>query len=307
MMISLVVGLSACDELASILSTTDIPKMEGGQGRIPIVVVVTLTGRDAGPYGISMKNGFDLALEEINSSQLGDAGFTFIEMDNMSTVDGTVAAFNELIAQDIPAILRVALSSRFKVGLRIAQENEVIEFSSVSSAAGLNGEGDYVFRTGLATNILNPAGVRASQAKLGYTKVAVICDEADPYSTSSHEQFGAALAAVGVEAVTTQTIRKGETDFSKQMAAIMASDAEAVLISALSTEMVQTMSQGREAGIPSSVRYIVPDMTANEVAIVGDAAEGAITFLNWIDTADTPGNQAFIQNYQAKYGIVADQ
>ena len=35
---------------------------------------------------------------------------------------------------------------------------------------------------------------------------------------------------------------------------------------------------------------------------MGDAAEGAITFTSWSSTADTPGNQGFVQNYQAKYG-----
>ena len=306
MMATLVVGLSACDELVSILSTSDLPQMEGVQGEIAIGVVVPLTGTHAGPYGLSMKNGFDLALKEINSSQLGDASITFIERDNMSTIDGTETAFNELVAQDVPAILGVALSSRFKVAIPIAQQNEVIAFSSVSSQAGLSGLGDYVFRTGLATNILNPTGVRVSQAKLDYKKVAIIYDEDDAYSRSGYEQFGAVLAEVGADVVTTQTIQTGETNFSAQMAAIMASDAEAVLISALSTEMVQIISQGREAGIPSSVRYIVPDLTANEVGKVGDAAEGAITFINWIETSGTPGNQAFIQNYRETYGIEPD-
>ena len=300
MIVSLVVGLSACDELVSILSTTDIPEMEGVQGEIPIGVVLPLTGRDAGPYGLSMKNGFDLALAEINSAQLSDAaGVTFIEMDNMSTLDGTVDAFNQLIAQDVPVILGVALSSRFRVALQIAQENEVVAFSSVSSEAGLSGRGDYIFRTGLATNILNPAGVKASQAKLGYTKVAIIYDEADAYSTSGYEQFSAVLDEVGVTAVTTQTIRKGETEFSEQIAAVMASDAEAILISALATEMVPLMSQGREAGIPMSIPYIVPDLTANEVAALGDNAEGAITFTNWTITSDTPGNADFVDSYRA--------
>ena len=306
MLATLMVGLSACDELVSILSTSDLPQMEGVQGEIAIGVVVPLTGKDAGPYGLSMKNGFDLALEEINSSQLGDASITFIERDNMSTIDGTETAFNELVAQDVPAILGVALSSRFKVGLPIAQQNEVIAFSSVSSQAGLSGLGDYVFRTGLATNILNPAGVRASQAKLDYTKVAIIYDEDDPYSTSGYEQFGAVLAEIGVEVVTTQTIQTEGIDFTEQMTAIMASDAEAVLISALATEMVEIMKRGREVGIPASIPYIVPDLTANEVGKVGDAAEGAITFINWIETSGTPGNQAFLQNYQETYGIEPD-
>ena len=66
------------------------------------------------------------------------------------------------------------------------------------------------------------------------------------------------------------------------------------------------MAQGREIGIPSSVRYILPDLTANEVAILGAAAEGAITVTSWFGESDTPGNQAFVQNYSAKFGMDAD-
>ena len=36
MLATLVVGLSACDELVSILSTSDLPQMEGVQGEIAI-------------------------------------------------------------------------------------------------------------------------------------------------------------------------------------------------------------------------------------------------------------------------------
>ena len=38
----------------------------------------------------------------------------------------------------------------------------------------------------------------------------------------------------------------------------------------------------------------------------GNAADGSITFASWFSGADTPGNQAFIQNYSAKYGMVPD-
>ena len=35
----------------------------------------------------------------------------------------------------------------------------------------------------------------------------------------------------------------------------------------------------------------------------GDAAEGTIAFTGWASTADTPRNQAFVQNYRETYGI----
>jgi branched-chain amino acid transport system substrate-binding protein len=306
MIVSLVVGLSACDELVSILSTTDIPEMEGVQGDISIGVVVPLTGVGAGPYGFSMQNGFELAKEEINNAQLGDATISFITVDDMTTVDGAVSAFQDLADQGVQVVVGYTYTFQVDHVFPLAEENEVVAFSSVSSGAGRSSLSQYAFRTGLATNILNPAGVKVSQARLGYTRVAIIYDEVDPYATSGYEDLSAALEEIGVEVVTTQTMQKGDIDFSEQMAAIMASEAEAVVISALSAEIVQIMSQGREAGIPSSVRYIVPDLTANEVAIVGDAAEGAITFINWIETSGTPGNQAFIRNYRETYGIEPD-
>ena len=86
----------------------------------------------------------------------------------------------------------------------------------------------------------------------------------------------------------------------------MEANPDAVFISALSNEMTQIIIQGREVGIPASVRFIVPDLTGNEVQIAGEAAEGAIAFTNWRPTSDTPGNQAFVENYRAEYGIEPD-
>ena len=44
-------------------------------------------------------------------------------------------------------------------------------------------------------------------------------------------------------------------------------------------------------------------LTSVEVQVAGAAAEGAITFIGWLSTDDTPGNQAFVQNYSATYGM----
>ena len=41
----------------------------------------------------------------------------------------------------------------------------------------------------------------------------------------------------------------------------------------------------------------------NEVRKAGDAAEGAIGFIGWSTMSDAAGNQSFVQNYRAKYGI----
>ena len=49
----------------------------------------------------------------------------------------------------------------------------------------------------------------------------------------------------------------------QQLTRIMEANPDAVFISALSAQMTDIMIQGREVGIPASVKYIVPDLTGN--------------------------------------------
>ena len=294
-------GLSGCEDMAQMMPDGKATMPEMMEAEISIGMAVALTGPFAEPYGLPMKRGFELAQEEIN--MLTDANITFVTVDAQSTVEGGVAAVRQLVDQDLSAIVGIGVSTHLKEAFPIAQENEVVAFSSISSAAGLSSIGDYIFRAGLATNILHPSGVAETQKQLGYTKVAAIYDAADTYSTSSNEEIAKALEANGVEILTAEAFQSGDTDFTEQLTRIMNTAPEALFISALAPEMVQIIVQAREIGIPTSVHLIVPDLTADEAQKAGAAAEGAIAFVNWSSTSDAPGNQAFVQNYRAKYGI----
>ena len=278
------------------------PDMGGLSGEIVIGLDLALTGKYADPYGLPMQRGFELAREELN--QLGGPQITFVTEDDQSTVEGAVKAFNKLIHQHgVSIIAGLAVSRLGAQAFPIAQENSVVCLSPVSSAAGLSAIGDFVFRISLATDVQTPIGVRITQEKLGYQKVALIYDDADVYSTSSNEELEKVLAASGVEILITETFQGGDTNFSAQLTRIMEANPDALFISALSREIAGILTQRREIGMPDSVRFIIPDLTGDEVQTAGDAAEGAIAFIGWTVMADTPDNQAFVQNYRAKYGI----
>ena len=268
---------------------------------VSIGVVVALTGKHAEAYGFSMQRGFELAREEINNR--GDVKLKFITVDDQSTPEGAKAAVQHLVDQGVSAIVGLAISTHLKAAAPIAQEGGVIAFSSVSSAAGLSGIGDFIFRTSLATNISIPSGLMATQEKLGYKKVATIYDEIDVYAKNSNEVLKTALVANGVEILTMETFQTGDTDFSQQLTNIIAVKPDALFISALSQEIAKIIAQTSEVGVPDSIDIIAPDLTMNEVQQAGDAAEGVIGFIGWSNTSDAPGNQAFVRNYQAKYGI----
>ena len=297
--VTLTIGLSSCDKAITVMSDEEAPRIV--REEIPIGVVVALTGHHAEPYGLPMQRGFELAREEINN--LGDIRLAFMTADDMSSPEGAKAAVRRLVNQKVPAIVGLAISTHLKEAAPIAQENKVIAFSSVSSAAGLGGIGDFVFRSSLVTNISIPSGVMATQEKLGYEKVATIYDRIDLYSTSSNEVLRTVLGANEIEILTEEAFETGDTDFSQQLARIMAMNPDALFISALSQEIAGILSQTADLRFPETIQIIAPDLTMVEVLEAGYGAEGAIGFIGWSSMSDAPGNQAFVRNYRAQYGI----
>ena len=306
---ALAVGLSSCERMPSMMPDAETPPMMDEEVEITIGVAVALTGGNAEAYGIPMQNGLELAREEINA--LGALNINFSTVDAKSTVEGGVAAVQELVGQGVPAIVGIGISTHLEQAFPIAQDAGVIAFSPISSAAGLSSLGDYIFRAGLAVNILTPVGVKTTQAKLDYTKVATIYDAGDTYSTSSNNELRKALEANGVEILTEETFQTGDTsdiDVSEQLTNIMGMEPdalpEALFISALAPQMTQIITQVRSNDMLDSVNLIVPDLTAKEIQEVGgDAAEGLITFSGWSVGSEEQGSQAFVEKYQAEHGI----
>ncbi len=296
--VAMIMGFAACDQIGQLLLPAP-PSMEGVSGEIPIGLVYPVTGRlDA--FALPIQRGFELALEEVNNSQLGDVRFKFITEDDQSTIEGAVEAYNKLIQAGVPIIFGPTTSGQAEAAFPIAQQNGVVAFSSSSNATGLSALGDFLFRAGLTTDILLPSGVKATHTKLEYQQAAIIYDEIDAYSIDSYEKFRDTLTEIGVEILITETFQSGNTDFSAQLGRIMEANPDAIFIAAQLPEQTGILVQGRQLGIPTEVSFITS--LINDVENAGAAAEGAISFAGWISTADTPGNQAFVQKYRATYG-----
>ena len=296
-----VLVMSSCDELVSILSGVDADDV------VSVGVVLPQTGTfgpgEFGPGALVMENAFNLALEEINYSQSDGVKLEFIVEDDRSTTDGAVSAFNKLIHQEkVPVILGVWTSHVGRTVFPIAQENGVVAFSPVTLAAGLTEIGDFIFRAGQPTDVLIPAGIKATHEQLGYQRVAMISDSVDEFSKSSAEDIRNTLSDFGVEIQQAEAFEPGETEFSEQLTRIRDAEPEAIFISAQQIETIQILKQARALGIPSDVPFIGAILSADDIESAGGAAEGAITFAAWRSDADTPGNQAFVEKYRARFG-----
>ncbi|RKU11900.1 hypothetical protein C6502_07350 [Candidatus Poribacteria bacterium] len=325
--VALIVGFCACDQTGQLFLPGTF-ETEAPANEIPVGVVLSVTGRFAASSGVSIGHGLDLALEEINRSQRNGRQIRFIIADDESTVAGAVEAYNKLIQdwfiyeitslvteveaynkliQDgIPVILGPATSSQTEAAFPVAQEHGVVAMSPTSTARGLSALGDYLFRAALTTDVVIPSGIETTHAKLGYQTAATMYDDTDVFSTDSDLAVRETLATKGVEVLITETFRGGDTDFTAQLTRINEMNPDVIFVSAQAPEKPGILTQGRQVGIPVSVPFIVRTLTTANVQAAGTAAEGAITFVGWASTANTPGNQVFVQNYTEKYGEAPD-
>lgn len=295
-----VVGFSACERASQIIQPA-APGTEDTRQEIAIGVALPLTGRLAAT-GTLMQQGFELALSEINAARGPNTpNLTFIIEDDASSADGAVQAFNKLIhTEGVSVILGPASSSATQAAFPIAQENRVVAMSPTAGARGLGAIGDFVFRVPLTTEVTIPKGVEATLVKLGYQRVATMYDDTDLFSTDRDAALQEAFTANGVEVLTTEVFQSGDTDFTAQLTRIQALNPDAIFVSALPPEKPGILIQGDQLGL--SVPIIISSLTDAEIHAAGAAAEGAITFTGWLLTDDTPGNQAFVENYRATFG-----
>ena len=303
---ALILGLCGCEELASILSGGEMPTPLPDE--FPIGLVMPQSGAFVDgpddPDIVRYINGFYLARDEINDAQLAPPRIRFILEDNKSTPAGAIAAYNKLIHEDgVVALLGPATSTLTEAAFPVAEENQTVAIAPTSASQGLSALGDFVFRVNLTVEKLIPHGVRVTQEKLGYQRVAIIVDTLDAFSRSANQVYTETLAEIGVELLTTETFSTLDEDLRPQLTRIRDLEPGAVLVAANSFDQPTILVQGREVGIPDDVPFIVPLMGVGEVQHAGAAAEGAITFTTWTSTADTPENQAFVRNFIAKYDM----
>ncbi|MDE0298642.1 MAG: ABC transporter substrate-binding protein [Candidatus Poribacteria bacterium] len=308
--VALIMGISACDQLVGLLTERELsltvpalPQLTGISGEVSIGLLYPMTGR-LSETGAQMKEGFDLALKEINRSQQGDVSIKFVTADDKSTVDGAVEGYNRLIHETgVPVIIGPTSSSQCEAAFPIAQENRTVAFSATSAATGLSAIGDFIFRAILTSDAHIPNSVSVTHEKLGYMRAALIYDELHAIAVSGANAFRMALTENSVMIVTTKTFQTGETDFSDELTRIKASNPEVIFIAALPQDMPAIMIQARDRGIPFSVPFIVPELSIDDVQAAGPAAEGLISSKSWLSTDANRLNRAFVVNYKAEYGV----
>ena len=280
-----------------------------GEKEITVGAVAPLTGALAST-GRGMRNGFELAVKEINaSSPPAGRKIRLLVEDNLGTLDGNRAAYDRLVARGVPAILGPFTSSATdSVVVPLSKREKVVAVGPTSAANGLSAKSDYLFRTTLSVNRLVPEGVRCITAlREDWEDVAAIVNDADTFSRSSHDEVKRAFAENDdVNLLPEQKFRRtGNEELPDLMAQLQAvTNADALFVSALPPGRIGVMVQARRLGM--DIPFVHTLLTIDEAGRANDqlagSANGAVSFSSWSTGIDTPGNAAFIRSYRSEYG-----
>jgi branched-chain amino acid transport system substrate-binding protein len=277
---------------------------------VTVGAIEILTGPNA-RYGVAIKAGLDLALEEINAAGgvLG-APLNLIVEDSAGNKEQAINAARKLIGRDkVAAIIGPTLSNEMFAAGPVANERRVPIIGTSTTAKGITDIGPYVFRTSLPESDVIPVTLRTAKEKLGIKRVALMYGNDDAFTKSGFDVFKESLEKLGIEIATIETFGGKDTDFSAQLTKVKGLNVDAVVVSALVEAAAGILLQARQLGIPDSIRFIGGNgfNSPKLGEIAGKSADGTMVGSPWFNGKADALNQKFVAAFQAKHGNLPDQ
>jgi branched-chain amino acid transport system substrate-binding protein len=263
----------------------------------------------AGQYGQSIKNGFQLAADELNAAGGVKGNKIALQFeDEAGKKEQAIDVFKKLIFQDkVLMVFGPTLSNSAQAADPIAQAAKTVVFGTSNTADGITSIGDYVFRNSVTEADVLPETLRVAIKQAKITKVAVLYGNDDVFTKSGYDAFKKALENLKVPVTTTETFAKGDVDFKAQLTKIKASGADAVVLSALIAEGAPIMVQARQLGIDLP---FIGGNGMNSVKIFDlakDKSDNLWVGSPWALGSQTKENQHFVVAYTQKYKSAPDQ
>ena len=260
----------------------------------------------AATYGNAVKNGAQIAVDEINAK--GGIQFELNFQDDENDVEKAVNAYNTLKDWGMQVLLgTVTTQPCLSVAPEAAADNMFLLTPSASNVDVIAEDNafqvcftdpnqgiasaDYIADNGLAT------------------KIAIIYDSSDAYSKGIRDKFVEEAGTKGLEVVADEAFTAdSKTDFSVQVQKAKDAGAELVFLPIYYNEanlIIQEMDkQGYDAlifgcdGLDGLLTIEGADLSL---------FEGVMLLTPFVADADDEATQAFVSKYQEKYGEIPNQ
>jgi branched-chain amino acid transport system substrate-binding protein len=267
-----------------------------------------LTG-PAAKYGVAIKNGFTLAVDEINAKGgVNGNKIALIVEDEQGKKEEAITVFKKLIFQDkVLMVFGPTLSNSAFAADPIAAAAKVVAFGTSNTADGITAIGPQIFRNSVMESDVLPVTTRAAIKHFGLKKVAVIYGNDDAFTKNGYDVFKTTLDSQKIPVTDTETYAKGDVDFKAQLTKIKASNPDAIVCSCLAEEAANIILQTRTLGMKQPFIGGNGFNSPKLFEIAKDAADNTIMGSPWSAENSAPANKAFIAAYKAKFNADPDQ
>ena len=278
-----------------------------GNGTVKIGMSGPLTG-GASAYGLAVKAGMEIAVEEINAK--GGLQLEFNAQDDEADGEKAVSAYNVLKDWGMQVMAgQVTTGAALAVAPESFADN-MFNLTPSASAESLATTGDNIFQMCFTDPNQGASAAELVSTKYAGSKVGIIYDSSDDYSSGLYKGFSANAATMGVEIVaTTSFTADNKADLSTQVTKCQEAGADLVFLPIYYTEAAQILSYANRIGY--TPKFFGCDGMDGILTVEGfdtALAEGLALMTPFDANASDEATQSFVTKFKAKMdGLVPNQ
>lgn len=270
---------------------------------IVIGVSGPLTG-SAAQYGNAVVNAAKLAVEEINAAGgINGVNLKLVSADDEADPgDKAVSAYNSLKDQGMQIFLGTVTSGSALAVIDKSAQDNIFQLTPSASADDVI-KHDNCFQICFCDSNQGTGSAQYIAENKVASKVAVIYDSSDAYSTGIYNTFKAEAAKQNLNIVAEQSFTKDSNkDFSAQIQACKTAGAELVFLPIYYTEASLILKAAESASY--APKFFGCDGLDGILAVENfdtKLAEGVMLLTPFAADADDDATQKFVAAYKAKY------
>ena len=275
------------------------------EAALKIGFIGPLTGA-AAVYGTSCLQGAQIAVDEINAK--GGMQIELIAQDDEHDPEKSVNAYNTLWDEGAQMIVGCVTTGPCKAVSAEAYNDRMFMLTPSASSTEVTEGKDNMYQVCFTDPNQGSASAQYIVDNALATKVAVIYNTADAYSTGIYQTFVGAAAELGLEVVSATTFTDDTTDFSVQLTDAKDNGADLVFLPIYYTPASMILNQAN--AMEYAPVFFGVDGMDGILPLEGfdtSLAEGLMLLTPFAADAEDERTQAFVAAYQAAYTDVPTQ
>jgi branched-chain amino acid transport system substrate-binding protein len=273
---------------------------------IKLGMVVSLTGGAAG-YGIHMRNGAQMAIDEINAAGgVNGRKIDLIVEDDASDPSKAATSLNRLAVQsNVDAVIGGANSTLCFAMKDIAEQQHIPFITTSGSNPKLTSPANkYFFRLHQSDSTVARQAAEFAVKILGLKNLAILHDTAD-YGIGNKDAFTEQLSKSGLTAKIIDVFNVGDQDFTPQIRNIKNAHPDGIGLFANLPEAPMATKQIRQAGLKTMPIIMTGISVPKYIELAPGDSEGVFAITPFNPNVQDPEVQKLATAYKDKYKMDA--